>query len=352
MSATSPTHTSRLDNEGRLYDAVLIASFGGPEGPNDVMPFLENVLRGRDVPEARKLEVARHYKLFGGVSPINEQNRTLVKFLRQELDDANVHIPVYLGNRNWHPLFEHTLRTMVNDGVKRAVICFPSGFSCYSSCRQYWENITAAQKAIGRSAPVIEKVRAYYNHPRFIDANIQSVRQALHAIPKAERPRTHLVFTAHSIPETMASCSDYVSQLAEASRLVAAGVDVPEFSIAFQSRSGPPQMAWLGPDINECLVTLKSRQITSVIVLPIAFLTDHMEVKFDLDIEAMETASNIGINMIRADTIGLTDGFVTMLRELIQERMTAHPQRPVLGTFGPHHEICSADCCSYSAQPS
>ena len=244
-----------------LYDAILVVSFGGPEGMDDVMPFLENVLRGRNVPRERMLGVAKHYELFGGVSPINGQNRKLIAALRQELETKGPHLPIYFGNRNWHPLLADTLGKMRDDGVKNALAFVTSAYSSYSSCRQYLEDIERARASVGADAPRVDKLRAFFNHPGFIAANVANIQMALQQIPEERRAETQLVFTAHSIPESMAQNCDYEAQLQETSRLVADALGIVKWELVFQSRSGSPAQPWLGPDVCDYLRELHAAGI-------------------------------------------------------------------------------------------
>ncbi len=335
------------------YDAILIVSFGGPEGPDDVIPFLENVLRGRNVPPERLLAVAEHYEHFGGVSPINAQNRALIKALQDELEQHGPKLPVYLGNRNWRPFLADTLRQMRDGGVRRALGFFTSAFSSYSGCRQYLENIAVAQTEIGSAAPQVDKLRAYFNHPGFIETMIERVTEALDKIPGAENRReaVHLVFTAHSIPTAMAKNCRYEAQLLDACRSVAAGAKCSEWRLVYQSRSGSPSQPWLEPDVNDYLRELAAKNVRDVVVVPIGFISDHIEVLYDLDLEAKNTAQEIGINMVRAGTVGVHPRFVQMIRELIVERTTASPDRPAVGKLGPSHDVCPADCCPSGRSP-
>jgi len=323
------------------YDAILLVSFGGPEGRDDVMPFLENVLRGKNVPRERLLKVAEHYNMFDGVSPINQQNRNLIEGLTRELNFNGPHLPIYWGNRNWHPLLTDTLSQMAKDGVRKALAFVTSAYSSYSSCRQYLENISAAQDSAGPNAPVIEKIRAFYNHPLFVEANVEQIRTALSTLPK---DGVNIVFTAHSIPSNMANNCDYEKQLRETGRLVADALNISNWHLAFQSRSGPPTQPWLEPDICEKLRELKAEGVTNVVVAPIGFVSDHMEVIYDLDIEAKQTAHELGLNMTRAATASTHPLFVKMIRELILERTELAPRR-FLGTAGPRHDGCPVDCC-------
>lgn len=339
-----------LFDQPRHYDAVLVMSFGGPEGPDDVMPFLENVSRGRNVPRERLLQVAEHYRHFGGVSPINGQNRELIAALERELAAHGPQLPVYFGNRNWHPFVADTVRRMRDDGVKRAVAFVTAGFSCYSACRQYREDITRAAEAVGDGAPEFDKLRVFYNHPGFIDPSVERLTSALETIPPARRAGARVVFTAHSIPLAMAKTSAYERQFAEASRLVAGGAGTgPGHVIAYQSRSGPPQVPWLEPDILEVLGKLAAEGVKDVVVHPIGFLSDHVEVLWDLDQETRDKAKELGMHFVRAGTVGSHPAFVRMIRDLILERTTAAPDRTAVGRFGPNHDVCPVDCCRVSA---
>jgi protoporphyrin/coproporphyrin ferrochelatase len=328
-----------------FFDAILVVSFGGPEGPEDVLPFLENVTRGRDVPRERLQEVAHHYELFGGVSPINGQNRALIAALRVELDEHGIELPIYFGNRNWYPLLPDTLREMTADGVERALAFFTSGFSCYSSCRQYRENLHEAQLAAGPNAPEILKTRLFYNHPGFVEANAELVAAVLAEIPEERRLAAHVAFSAHSIPLAMARQSRYESQLAESAGLVAAAAGAAGHRIVYQSRSGPPQVPWLGPEVCDHLRDLAQQGVGDVVVSPIGFVSDHVEVLFDLDVEARAVAEAVGINLLRAPTVGTHPAFVSMIRELIGERLSFEVPRRSLGEHGPSHAVCPPGCC-------
>ena len=335
------------------YDAFLLVSFGGPEQRDDVLPFLENVLRGRNVPRERMLAVAEHYYHFGGVSPINAQNRELLAALKEEFAAAGMKLPQYWGNRNWHPLLPDALTQMKADGVKSAIAFFTSAFSSYSGCRQYRENVAAAQQTVGEGAPKIDKLRVFYNHPGFIEPMIERTRDALNQIPAERRAAAQLIFTAHSIPLSMAQNCRYEAQFREASRLVAEGLNHAHWQVAYQSRSGPPTQPWLEPDIGDALNALATNPqspMRDVVVIPIGFISDHMEVLFDLDEEAKEKAGELGLNLVRAGTVGTHPRFVRMIRELVEERMNPGQERPALGTFGPNHDVCPADCC-FSGAP-
>jgi ferrochelatase len=322
------------------FDAVLVVSFGGPEGPDDVMPFLENVTRGRDVPRERLEDVARHYLLFEGVSPLNAQNRALADALRVELDAHGIDLPIYLGNRNWHPFLPDVLAEMADDGVERALAFFTSAYSSYSGCRQYRENLHAAQESVGPRAPEVLRTRVFYNHPGFVEANAERVSGAL-----AETPGAHVAFTAHSIPLAMARHSRYESQLAETARLVAERVGSPEHAVVYQSRSGSPGTPWLEPDVRDHLRALAARGVRDVVVAPIGFVSDHMEIVFDLDVEARDVARELGLHFVRAPTVGTHPRFVAMIRELVQERLGTGAPRRALGRHGPSHDVCPTSCC-------
>ena len=329
----------------RRYDALIVVSFGGPEGMDDVIPFLENVTRGRNIPRERLAEVGHHYELFGGVSPINRQNRDLIAALEAELAAHGIDLPVYFGNRNWDPYLADTLREMRDAGVRRALAFFTSAFSSYSGCRQYREDIYNAQTTVGPDAPEVLKLRTFYNHPGFIEANASRVRDALAELPAERRDATPIVFTAHSIPTAMAEQCRYADQLAETSRLVAEAVGARSHSIVFQSRSGSPQTPWLEPDVCDHLRELRAGGATDAIVAPVGFVSDHIEVLYDLDVEAAGVGREIGLNVVRAGTAGTHPAYVSMIRELIEERLGEGLERPVVGRFGPNPDVCPANCC-------
>ena len=310
------------------YDAVIVVSFGGPEGPDDVLPFLENVTRGRNVPPERLQIVAEQYERFGGVSPINSQNRALVAALDAELVRAGRSRPVYWGNRNWHPYLADTVRQMRDDGVERALAFVTSGYSSYSSCRQYLENIEAAREAVGPGAPVIDKLRQFYDHPGYVGPFARNLAAALDALPADVRAGAHVAFTAHSIPIAMADTCDYVAQLQETARLVAdLGAPHHPYALVYQSRSGAPTQPWLEPDIGAHIETLTTQHVPAVVVVPIGFISDHMEVVYDLDVLAAERAAEAGVAFSRAATPGTDPEFVSMIRELIEERLGPSLQR-------------------------
>jgi protoporphyrin/coproporphyrin ferrochelatase len=326
-------------------DAFLLVSFGGPEGPDDVMPFLQNVTRGRNVPAARLAEVAEHYQHFGGVSPINEQCRALLAAIGKDFAANGVDLPLYWGNRNWHPMLADTVAQMRDDGVRHAVAFVTSGYGSYSSCRQYLEDIAAARAAAGPDAPIVDKLRHYHDHPGYVLPFVDSVRAALSTLDSAQR----LIFTAHSVPASMARNAGpdggrYEAQLRETARLVseraAPGL---EWDLVWQSRSGPPHVPWLEPDINPHLETLAAAGVTGVVVAPIGFASDHLEVVWDLDTEAAATAAKLGLGFARAATPGTDPRFVAMVRELIVERRDA-ARKPRLGTL-PVWDTCLNHCC-------
>lgn len=334
------------------YDAILVTSFGGPEQPEDVMPFLENVLSGKNVPRERMLEVAERYFQFGGRSPINEQNRKLIAALETELAQHGPHLPIYWGNRNWHPMLTDTLRQMKADGVRRALAFVTSAYSSYSSCRQYREDIARAREAVGEGAPVVDKIRVFYNHPGFVEATTGRVQNALAEIPQERREAAHLVYTAHSIPLGMAQTSDYEKQLKETGRLVAEQLGRKQWRLVYQSRSGPPSQPWLEPDIMDYLSELKTRGGSSdVVIAPIGFVSDHMEIVFDLDTQVREQCVELGLNMVRAGTVGTHSRFIRMIRELILERTEEGQTRFALGVLGPRPDVCPEDCCPMPKRP-
>jgi ferrochelatase len=307
------------------YDAFLLVSFGGPEKREDVIPFLENVLRGRNVPRERMLEVAEHYYHFGGASPINSQNRALIAALQAELK-----LPIYWGNRNWRPILADTVAQMRDAGVKRALALATSAFGSYSGCRQYREDIDRARAAVS-GAPEIDKLPPFSTHPAFIETMIDRVREAVTKLPGAE-----VIYTAHSIPVSMANSSPYQQELLAACNAVNTALNLGQPTLVYQSRSGPPSQPWLGPDIGDYL---RSTQSKKVIVAPIGFLSDHMEVLYDLDTEAVALASELGIEFVRAGTAGTHPIFVRGIREMVEAAMLNPPQP------------CPADCCPPPQRP-
>ena len=333
------------------YDAILVVSFGGPESREEVIPFLENVLRGRNVPQERLLAVAEHYYHFEGKSPINQQTRELIQALKAELDNHGPKLPVYWGNRNWHPMLADTLRQMKQDGVRRALGFVTSAYSSYSGCRQYREDIVLAQREVGNGAPQVEKIRSFFNHPGFIDATEERLRDALSEIPADARERIQIVYVAHSIPVAMASTCDYVRQLEEVKKLVSARLGITNDALVYQSRSGAPGQPWLEPDILDYLREVKAQNLAGAVVLaPISFISDHMEVLYDLDIEARQVCDKLQLPMARAKTVGVHPKFIAMIRELVLERTSGAPRR-ALGSIEPRPDICADDCCPAPPHP-
>jgi len=329
-------------------DSILFVSFGGPEGPADVLPFLENVLRGKNVPRERMLEVAEHYQHFGGVSPINAQCRALIAAVQAECNRRGVALPIYWGNRNWAPMLPDTFREMGEQGRRRAIAFFTSMFSCYSGCRQYRENLAVAMAEVGPSAPLVEKVRMGFNHPKFIEAQRDCLLNALEQIDAPERAETKVLFCAHSIPKAMADHSRYEEQLREAARLVCEAAGHGPWELVFQSRSGPPQQPWLEPDVCDRIEQLaQDAPLRHLVVQPLGFISDHMEVLYDLDEEAADTCKQLGIHFVRAASVGTHPQFVSMIVDLIVERLTLGTDRPFVGTYGPSHDLCPVDCCLY-----
>jgi ferrochelatase len=323
------------------WDAVLLVSFGGPEGPGDVLPFLRTVTAGRGIPDERLAAVGEHYQLFGGVSPINAQNRELLGLLREALP-----LPVYWGNRNWAPYLGDALREMRDDGVQRALAYVTSAYSSWSGCRQYRSDIARAQLEVP-GAPRVDKIRAFYNHPRFVDCFVTATREAVDRLGVAS-PR--LVFTAHSVPLAMARTSAYEAQLRETARLVAAALGL-EWELAWQSRSGPPSVPWLEPDVGEVLTRLAAERAAGAVVVPIGFVSDHMEVAYDLDTEAVPAARALGLRVERAATPGQDPRVVAMVADLVAERTEGAP-RLVVGDLPPSHDACPLDCCPTPRRPS
>ncbi|HUZ53324.1 MAG TPA: ferrochelatase [Streptosporangiaceae bacterium] len=330
--------------------AFLLVSFGGPEGPDDVMPFLRNVTAGRNVPDDRLAEVGEHYYLFGGVSPINAQCRELAGAIEKDFAASGIDLPVYWGNRNWQPYLAGTLRAMADDGITHAIAFATSAYSSYSSCRQYLDDIDRARAAVGPSAPRVVKIPPYYRHPGFIGSFADAARRALASLPAGGTDGAELVFTAHSIPESMAAASGpaggaYPAQLAEVAGLVAAELGRTAWRLAYQSRSGPPSARWLGPDISECLTDLAQAGSRAAVVVPIGFVSDHVEVRYDLDVEAAQTAGRLGLAMARAATPGTDPRFVSMISALVRDFAAAGPGDAV-DALGPQAlTFCREGCC-------
>jgi ferrochelatase len=318
------------------YGALLVLSFGGPEGPDEVMPFLRRVTAGRGVPEARLLEVAEHYAHFGGRSPLPRDVRALADAVSKELAAHGIALPVYVGFRNSSPFVTDALATMKEAGVTRALAFATSAFSSYSGCRQYIEDIEAARRNV-TGAPEVDKVRPFFDHPRYVEAVADRIRAVLAGVPERAVADSQFLFTAHSIPLSMASGCAYESQLRTTMRLVVqalgteAGSDLEKRSaLVFQSRSGPPQVPWLGPDVGDAIDDLAKRGAKHVVAVPFGFISDHVEVLYDLDVEAAERARSNGITLVRAQTAGLHPAFVGMVRELVE---------------APDHMACAPDCC-------
>jgi protoporphyrin/coproporphyrin ferrochelatase len=334
----------------RPYDALLIVSFGGPEGPDDVMPFLENVTEGRGVPPERLVEVAEHYLHMGGVSPINAQNRALLGAVRADFAEQGVDLPVYWGNRHWTPTLPGVLAQMRDDGVTNAVALLTSAYASFSGCRQYLDAIERARGEVGERAPKVDRLRQYFNHPGFIEPMVDGVRAALARLPADVRAAAHLAFVAHSIPTAMDAASGpgggaYAAQLAEAARLVTEAVGGGRLTtLSFCSRSGSPSVPWLEPDIGVRLRELTKAGTPAVVVVPIGFVSDHMEVVYDLDTEAAAQAADLGLPFERSATVGTDPRFVAMVRELVAERSGLLPAR-ALGSLGAAHDVCPTDCC-------
>ena len=345
------------------YDAFVLVSFGGPEGPADVMPFLENVTRGRGVPRERLAEVAHHYELFGGVSPINQQCRDLLAAIEKDFAASGLDLPLYWGNRNWHPYLADTVATMAADGVRHAIGFVTSAYGSYSSCRQYLDDIEAARQQVGPGAPAIDKIRHYFNHPGFIGPFVESTRAAIESLPATAQPAAPLVFTAHSVPDSMAAASGpagglYPAQLAEAARLVAHGVAATgggerPWRLVYQSRSGPPSVPWLGPDVCDHVADLAAAGAPGAVLVPVGFVSDHVEVRYDLDVEAARLGQRLGLPLARAATPGTHPRFVSMVTELMRERAggpgPAPGERPAgeraLGVMAPGPDRCPDGCC-------
>jgi ferrochelatase len=336
-----------------MYDAFLLLSFGGPEHPDDVLPFLQNVTRGRGVPPERLAEVAAHYQRFGGVSPINQQCRELVAAIRADFSVHGIDLPVYWGNRNWRPMLADTMAQMRDHGVQRAITFATSAYGSYSSCRQYLQDLAAARAAVGPRAPIVDKLRHFNDHPGFVEPLADAVVTAFGELDQAARETTRLVFTAHSIPAVMNATSGpedgglYEAQLLETAGLVAArALPGVGWDLVWQSRSGPPQVPWLEPDINEHLRVLAKEFTTQVVVSPIGFVSDHLEVIWDLDEEAAATARQLGLGFARAKTPGTDSRFVAMIRDLVQERMRTSDDgnRAGLGRLD-HWDFCASHCC-------
>ncbi len=331
------------------YDAVLLVSFGGPDGPDDVLPFLENVVRGKRVPRERLLEVAEHYYELGGRSPINEQNVALQAALTDYLRAQGHPLPVYVGNRNWHPLLEDTVRRMQADGVQRALAWVASAYSCYSGCRQYREDLVRARNAVSPSAPIIDKVSAFFNHPLFLQINAEQIAAALTTWPAEERDQVTLLCTAHSLPQAMANGCAYVDQLTATAQWVADANGLTDWALVYQSRSGPPHQPWLEPDIGDALRACAANGQSRIVVAPIGFLSDHVEVLHDLDTEARACSEELGLTMVRARAAFHHRDFVKLVGDLLLERIRQRPDRAAVGPFPALPDVCPPDCCPAAA---
>jgi ferrochelatase len=339
------------------YDGLLLLSFGGPEGPDDVMPFLENVVRGRGVPRERLLAVAEHYQHFDGISPINDQNRALLAAVRADFTAHGLALPVFWGNRNWHPFVTDAVREMAEHGVRHALVLVTSAYASYSGCRQYQDDLARASEQVA-NAPELHKLRHYFDHPGFVEPQVAAVRSAVAHIDPSRRVTTQLVFTAHSIPVAMNDASGpnrdglYAAELLAASRLVAeAGAPGLGWDLVWQSRSGPPSMPWLEPDVNDHLRALAATGVSDVVVVPVGFVSDHVEVLWDLDHEASRTAAELGLGFQRTASPGADPRFVAMVRELVTERLDDEAPRRALSPLGPSHDTCPPGCCPARLRP-
>ena len=341
------------------YDALLLVSFGGPEKPDDVLPFLENVTRGRGIPRERLEEVGEHYFAFGGRSPINDQNRAFIGAVREDLASAGVGLPVYWGNRNWDPFLADTLQQMKADGIGRAACLVTSAYSSYSGCRQYRENLADAVAAVGAGAPRLDRLRHYFNHPGFVEPMVDATLTALAGLGDAARRDAHVLFVTHSIPTSMNDTAGpdghaYVAQHRAVADEVGervrqeTGHRYPN-ELVFCSRSGPPHVPWLEPDVNDRIEELAEQGVGGVVVVPIGFVSDHMEVVYDLDTEARATAEKVGVEFARAATAGVDPRFVAMVRDLLVERAAvergATVRRASVGALAPSWDRCPVGCC-------
>lgn len=353
---SGPEHVT----EPTAYDAILLASFGGPEGQDDVIPFLRNVTRGRGIPDERLEVVAHHYRAFGGISPINQQNRDLKAALEAELERRGIDLPVLWGNRNWAPFIRDAVVEANERGFTKLIAIGTSAYSSYSGCRQYREDYAAALTDAGLDGVIqIDKVRQFFDHPGFVTPFMEGLRTGLAEVAAAGIPlsETHVLFSTHSIPSTDAEKSGpsfrdfgeggaYAAQHRAVAEVVVAGTDA-NWSLVFQSRSGPPTQPWLEPDINDAIRELAANGIRAVVIVPLGFVSDHMEVKWDLDTEAMETSDELGVLAIRVPTPGIHAAYVSGLIDLVVERRDAVPvaERPALTELGPWYDVCRAGCC-------
>ncbi len=359
MPDENPDIAPTLENP----DALLLLSFGGPEGPDEVRPFLENVTRGRGVPPERLDEVAQHYLHFGGVSPINALNTQVIADVEAELARQGITLPVYFGNRNWHPLAEDTLARMHADGVRRALVFPTSAWGGYSGCRQYHEDIARARESVGTDAPELVKLRQFFDHPLFVASVADAVTASLGTLSPADLVGARLVFTAHSVPDAADVAAGppeeggrrYSRQVAEASRLVAEAVGVSDYDLVWQSRSGPPQVPWLEPDIVDHVRAVREAGATAVLVCPVGFVSDHLEVIWDLDNEAAEAAAGLGMTLVRSATAGTDPRFAEMVVELVREHVRGAPARRLseIGAGGctRNGAPCAVRCCEPTRRP-
>ena len=339
------------------YDALLLLSFGGPEGPDDVVPFLENVTRGRGIPRERLVEVGAHYFQFGGISPINGQCRALIAALEHDFAEQGLSLPIYWGNRNWDPYVTDTVARMAADGVQRALVFVTSAYSSYSGCRQYREDLAGAMAAGGEAVAGLrlDRIRAYFDHPGFVEPMIRSTVDALGRLDASVRDHAELVFVTHSLPHVMAESSAYVTQHQAVAELVAQGVERETgivgrpWSLTYCSRSGPPNQPWLEPDISDYLRDRSAQGLAAAVAVPIGFVSDHMEVVYDLDTEAAETATKLGLPFARAATVGVDPTFVAAVRDLVLERAARERGEQsvpkTLSSLGTMPDVCSAGCC-------
>ena len=346
------------------YDAFLLLSFGGPEKPEDVVPFLENVTRGRGIPRERLEEVGEHYYLFGGKSPINDQNRALLAAIREDFADAGIDVPVYWGNRNWDPYLTDTVRQMVADGVQRVAVLPTSAYSSYSSCRQYRENLADVVADVP-GAPRLDRLRQYFNHPGFVEPFVDATLASFAELPEDVRDGAHFVFVTHSVPTAMndgsgpeggAYVAQHISVMQEIVHRVRSEVGSrPQHELVYCSRSGAPHIPWLEPDVNDHLEVLARDGVKAVVMIPIGFVSDHMEVIYDLDTEAMETAEKLGMTAVRAATPGVDPRFVAMARDLFVERATTErgqtPEQLSVGDIPAWPALCAVGCCPNPRAP-
>ncbi len=376
MDAT-PTPASAAPDTAP-YDALLVVSFGGPEKPEDVVPFLENVTRGKGIPRERLEEVGEHYFLFGGRSPINDLNREFIAAVVEDFKTHGVDLPVYWGNRNWDPYLADTLRQMREDGITRAACLFTSAYSSYSGCRQYRENLADAVAEVGEGAPRLDRLRHYFNHPGFVEPMVDATLAALAELTAEHRHDARLLFVTHSIPTAMNEASGlwpgsgfpdggaYVAQHLSVAAEIAERVRQQtghRFSheLTFCSRSGAPHIPWTEPDVGDRIEELAKEGVPAVVVVPIGFVSDHMEVVYDLDTEAKATAEEAGVAFARAATAGVDPRFVALVRELIVERAAVERglaadaavevERPAVGSLPPSWNVCGRNCCPNPRNP-